>query len=533
MKPFYRKKRYGIILILLLLCYFCFVPSPMRISPETTLVTDSLKPDGMPDYFADWSNKTWLPNISPAEDNGMRLMIAACGPSVLEQAAIVRDVPWQEMPTNEKSKQWFNEYWLPMCESMGIDPYAEPKYLKTRDVDSWLYEKAEEETEEEKTKSTNEIYKDYEKKYKLTPWKAADEPELAQRLQEYSPVLDLVGIAVRKPHFDAWRKYPGALEAVLLPDIQASRNYVRNLQVRVAFRLGEGDLDGAWYDVMSMFFLARHFLYSDIVVVKLVGNACENAACESAQTILQTRQSRQEQLVRFADELRNLPNRWDEAVVSSDFDYHLMYEILLRLYKGSVKERLTLAKDFKEMANKEFSPVCQILPLDMNIAGNRLSELRHLDNFREWQSNPVLWCRNAAKKVKELSIQQGKASSWVSYPLIRTRSRLIAEDIHCLYKSTWDSFLTAAVNVGTKMELLRLAVSLEIYKQDNEKYPERLEDLVPKYVSELPLDPFTGRYTLQYKAEGSGYRLYSWGSNGKDDGGTHDIYEGDLVLTLE
>jgi len=42
-------------------------------------------------------------------------------------------------------------------------------------------------------------------------------------------------------------------------------------------------------------------------------------------------------------------------------------------------------------------------------------------------------------------------------------------------------------------------VALERYKSAKGNYPETLDDLVPVYLEEVPLDPNTGRRTLEYK----------------------------------
>jgi hypothetical protein len=75
---------------------------------------------------------------------------------------------------------------------------------------------------------------------------------------------------------------------------------------------------------------------------------------------------------------------------------------------------------------------------------------------------------------------------------------------------------------------LHVAFALAAYRADNGRYPARLDDLAPKYLAEVPNDLFTGR-PLIYKPSEKGYRLYSVGVNGKDDGGrwTDDTPPGD------
>ena len=55
------------------------------------------------------------------------------------------------------------------------------------------------------------------------------------------------------------------------------------------------------------------------------------------------------------------------------------------------------------------------------------------------------------------------------------------------------------------------------------KLPETLAELSPKYIAEVPKNPFSDA-DLLYKPEADGYLLYSVGPNGKDDGG-HNFNE--------
>jgi hypothetical protein len=65
---------------------------------------------------------------------------------------------------------------------------------------------------------------------------------------------------------------------------------------------------------------------------------------------------------------------------------------------------------------------------------------------------------------------------------------------------------------------LHLAFALAMYQRDNNRYPETLADMAPKYLDKIPDDLFAGK-PLTYKREEKGYLLYSVGANGIDDGG--------------
>jgi hypothetical protein len=75
----------------------------------------------------------------------------------------------------------------------------------------------------------------------------------------------------------------------------------------------------------------------------------------------------------------------------------------------------------------------------------------------------------------------------------------------------------------------RTGLACRLYKSRTGRYPERLETLVPGILSEVPIDPFTGK-PFVYRREGEGFIVYSLGSNEKDDGGRSTYWITRLVM---
>lgn len=80
-------------------------------------------------------------------------------------------------------------------------------------------------------------------------------------------------------------------------------------------------------------------------------------------------------------------------------------------------------------------------------------------------------------------------------------------------------FYREAVNTA-KLDGLRIALALKIYRAEKGEYPDSLAVLIPEYLSELPKDPFTGKNYI-YHRKGKSFSVYSAGINEKDDGGVY------------
>jgi len=69
------------------------------------------------------------------------------------------------------------------------------------------------------------------------------------------------------------------------------------------------------------------------------------------------------------------------------------------------------------------------------------------------------------------------------------------------------------------------AVAAERFRLANGHWPESLVELTPKYLQEVPLDPFDGK-PLRFRESAEGVLIYSVGPDGKDDGGKIDRTKG-------
>jgi hypothetical protein len=72
--------------------------------------------------------------------------------------------------------------------------------------------------------------------------------------------------------------------------------------------------------------------------------------------------------------------------------------------------------------------------------------------------------------------------------------------------------------VQANLRMAAVAFAIEGYQQMNGKLPADLEQLRPNFLNDVPLDPFVGQ-PLRYSVLSNGYRLYSVGSDGVDNGG--------------
>lgn len=155
----------------------------------------------------------------------------------------------------------------------------------------------------------------------------------------------------------------------------------------------------------------------------------------------------------------------------------------------------------------------------------------------DWFENAGLWVlRPLVKKDIRQSLPayefleaQAKVPYFQSRDALRTGNQRIKRRPWYAYasKAMIGDFEAAFLKVAQIEALMlssRAGLACRLFRKQNGRYPERLEQLVPAILPEVPVDPFTGK-PLVYRRDGEGFVVYSLGSNEKDDGGrmTYEI----------
>ena len=73
-------------------------------------------------------------------------------------------------------------------------------------------------------------------------------------------------------------------------------------------------------------------------------------------------------------------------------------------------------------------------------------------------------------------------------------------------------------NITARLRLLMAELALRCYRSEEGHPPTALDQLVPRDLQRVPIDPFSGR-PLIYQQRGTNWLLYSVGVDGVDDGG--------------
>lgn len=142
---------------------------------------------------------------------------------------------------------------------------------------------------------------------------------------------------------------------------------------------------------------------------------------------------------------------------------------------------------------------------------DRTSDKRPADAFEEEveQLKKKFYDREvAAKSVFELIQSEKELAEYLI-------SQLLPKASFERYWTDWASQTS---------EFSHVATALALYRAERGRYPERLAELKPLYLSSIPRDRYDGR-ELKYHREKNLYVLYGVGRNGLDERGENGLFE--------
>jgi hypothetical protein len=130
-------------------------------------------------------------------------------------------------------------------------------------------------------------------------------------------------------------------------------------------------------------------------------------------------------------------------------------------------------------------------------------------------------------KALVVSVRDTSPSAWAAliFSPRAAASKKVGDAMISLLLPALEAALAAEFRNETKHTLVKLSLALAEYRDEHKTFPEKLDELAPKHVKSVPLDPMWGVPFVYIQTE-NGYRLYGLGKNGRDDTGrTHNDFD--------
>jgi hypothetical protein len=497
-------------------------PALFTISGETTVIDGPLTQYGTIDYIA-YLNARHSEGVT-ADNNAAVLLCEAFGPEIEEAWDREAAFAMLKIPIPPEDGEYL----------VNLDDYARRKFGDDAKamIDQML---------DESGVARN------------VPWTSDEFPELAALLDANERALDLVMQASRRErcYMPFTSSIGNHLYFVVQPIQHGMIDASRLLGLRSTRHLGEGDVDAAWEDLMCILRLATLLDDSGSPLCELTAMAAHSVAFQNLRALLNSGLLSETQSEQFLEEyigwksIRPPSETWIEMTRISYLNCLQEYaagnlsmqEIRQERplhgtsYEATVRAQSLLGKRV-EFVMRVFGN----LHTDWDAAARRVNYF--FDGCREaFATTPYrdreLALKDMEKEFVELAPHYYYGNTvvyWIRRYIYLQRTRLArGHDIAGMMVEPghlpWTYMLTAQTRFESQQRLMTVALALAAYRARYEEYPSELAELVPDYLGDLPLDPYSDG-PLIYRRNGVGFLLYAVGPNLVDDGGV-DINEND------
>ena len=357
------------------------------------------------------------------------------------------------------------------------------------------------------------------------PWKPADSPKHAELLKlNEKPLAVAVEASLRKEYFHPVisRKPDGSrgpLIDFLMPTVQQCREIASALSMRAMLKVGSGQIDDAFADVMAIHRLGRLISRGASPIDYLVGIALQAIAHTGETAIFEHGKPTAMQALAYRAELQKLAPMASIADEADLYERFLFLDAIQTLHRDGFD-------DFpgkEDLAGRTPAEIAQALDTEAMLRlGNAW-----FDKFAMALRKPTRAERFEAKKLGDeietfFAPNGGKDFKKLLKGDPAKLRAAVSKRVGFAYVGMFTMSFQKITDVADRSEQIHrnglLAAGLAAHFADHKKYPDKLADLAPKYAAKIPDDVFTGK-PLIYKKTETGYLLYSVGVNGKDDGG--------------
>lgn len=359
------------------------------------------------------------------------------------------------------------------------------------------------------------------------PWVESDSELATAWIQRNAEWLPQIRKAVtREKFYSPALPHDGRLYEILLPDVQNARIVARLLVADAMLNLGNKREGAALDDLFACHRLAAHIGNGWTLVELLVSGALQTMAYDAEEAYLnhaRPNRAKQEFWNRRRARLRPVKSA---AELLGSTERLIILDSITGIERGQNMNELLgmLAGHLKLKPAVALTLQARIQHPEIDFDGILIAANRHFDEMSEVLAEPDQKTRREKYSAFEKRVnEKGAAALEIGVTELLTSSDAVAR----LVTDVLLSSLTPAARTARSAEArfkargdaIEVGWALSAWYAEHRKWPEKLSDLVPAYLSEVPQDRFDGEQ-IRFTATETNCRVYSVGPNLKDDGGT-------------
>ena len=485
------------------------IKSRITVGKDTTYFTEPIDKDGYVDYITALNNHL-KKGVTP-ENNANVLFWKASGPKPAGQKVPAEHFKWLGIDEPPEKGDYFIG-----VDSVIMDREKDPKKINKKLIE--FYELLDE--------------------LGNRPWKAKDHPDVAEWLKANDKPLSIMVEGTKRSRYymplvpDRAPDGTGMLLAALVPSAQNCRGYAFALNLRVQLHLGEGRLDQAWQDLLACHRLGRLVAQGGTLIEFLVGISIDSIASKGDLSFIEHARPDTKQLKACLGDLERLPpmsSVADKVGLCERMVFIDAITMIQRKGPGGVTTLETLSGGGRDSKDKKGDDKASRVKAYFFAAALHWDMI--LRDANRWYDRMAADMRIQDRTEREtklkkfdtdlMKLKEFKVLSWETLGIAFSTDAL-SRKIGNIFISLLMPAIHKVQETGDRSEQihrnLRVAFALAMYKNDEGRYPPKLNALAPRYLPQVPNDLFSGK-ELIYRPTDAGYLLYSVGVNGRDEEG--------------
>lgn len=458
--------------------YHGWFPPPLRVSPETTVITSPLLPDGRPDYVT-YLNQKYSEGVTP-ENNAAVILAQIAAASQIVPPVRIDFSPQAESADNGSRHGWIE--WETFARENGI-PQSR----------------------------IEEVYRSLRQPEKID---LPSSPDVASFLAANQPVFELLLRASQREKF--------FLPLTNLPELNSSleltllrfRTPIQFLAARGHVAFNEGNIDDALRDFLTVLRLGRLLQTRPEFISLVIGGAYESEAIGGLSRLLSSHALTPEQGGVLRGEVASLPTPVSVSQMISDWERlsSLDMAISLRTTKPAIAH---FPGDFRQL-RLAWGADLNVVLIRINRDYDEFAAIAAQPDFSERLKRSLAWKAEVEKldgprrNIPDWTKALYKKLNWMP-PLVVTEEEnreVFAPDAE---------IITFRDRLIVRRQLLNVALKVSEHSERTGEFPASLEVLTSLEQQELT-DPWS-KARFHYSVHSGGFTLWSVGPDQQDDGG--------------
>ncbi len=362
-------------------------------------------------------------------------------------------------------------------------------------------------------------------------WTAQEFPLLAEWLEFNREALAEVCRASQLPKWYVPGVAVGLPSVMLapLPVSQQARTIAKALRLRALLRIGENEAQAAWDDILALHRLSLLQCQAPHLIERLVGFDIAANGFAGEQVLLQSTGVTTKLVERIRRDIANLPKMPElDAALDHGQRYLLLDAISLFAQHGLKASKLnhTLQpNDVLQSFHERIFSFC----LTRLVNWNRVTR-----TMNQWVDRTIeaIQIKNDIERMRVLRTQtmqirnmKAHLSDWRYWshprlylpPVLRIKASIwMADQMVVLFFPDVNGSCAAHIRWKTRREIADIGWTLSEYRLKHNRFPEKLDSLVPELMLQVPPDRFADR-PLRYQSDGQRFVIYSVGINQVND----------------